>query len=154
MRLALDLQCLWVRLAHDLQCLWVNVCCIQQTWFSTCNSEYILSKVLYSTYFDRHSGGVSSLVSKSLDVTCALVFADPLGRLYMLDIAIRNITIRLFISLGFVSSVTMWNSRICFKLFLMTYVVLVGDGKAVLDLDLDHTGERFGSLSLSQSSWV
>lgn len=36
-----------MRLAHDPQYLSVNVCCVQQTQFSTCNSE---SKVLYSAY--------------------------------------------------------------------------------------------------------
>lgn len=44
-------------LARDLQCLGEDVCCIQETRFSMCDGEYILSGrfELYSACFDRRS---------------------------------------------------------------------------------------------------
>ncbi len=56
------------RLSRDLQRLGVNVCCVQETRFSSHDYEDILSKgfALYSACFDGRSRGVSWLVSKSL----------------------------------------------------------------------------------------
>lgn len=75
-------------LTHNLQCLGVNVCCIQETQLSTHDDEYILSKrfVLYSVYSDESLRGVSWLVM----AVCALFFADLVGKLFMLNVTIKD----------------------------------------------------------------
>lgn len=68
------------RLTRDVQRLVVNISFVQETRFSIRDREYILSKrfVLYSSYIDRRSRGVSMMVSKNLDAGCILIFVDRL----------------------------------------------------------------------------
>lgn len=51
--------------------------------------------VIYSASLDGLSRGVSSQVSKSLHAACDLVFTDPAGRLCILDVTIKDKSLRL-----------------------------------------------------------
>lgn len=52
----------------------------------------------YSACFDGHTRGVSLLVSKSLDVAGAFVFADLVGSLCVLDVTIKDNSLNLIAS--------------------------------------------------------
>lgn len=79
-------------------------------------------------------------MSRSVDAVCALVFTDPVDRLCVLDITIKNKALHLIRAYmpsdhaGYPD--LFWQ----IELFLMTShaVVLAGDGNAVLDADIDH----------------
>lgn len=79
--------------------LGMDVCCLQETWFSTL--EYILSRkfVLYSAYFDGHLMGVSRLAENSSNAASVLIFADPMDRPSVLDFTIKNKILRLIMRL-------------------------------------------------------
>ena len=54
--------------------------------------ESILSRDYLSipAYFDGRSRGITRLISRRLDATCALVLSDPVGRLCILDVIIKD----------------------------------------------------------------
>lgn len=71
------------RLSRDLHRLGVDACCVQEDHLIVSDYKCLMSRRfrLFSVYFDRHSTGVSWLVSRFLDATCALVFEDPTKKL-------------------------------------------------------------------------
>lgn len=93
-------QCTFPSLIEVILVLWltrvngrgVDVCCLQETRFSTRDRKSILSRgfSLYSTCFNGHSRRVSWPVSKPLHAAYALVFADPAERLCVLGVTIKN----------------------------------------------------------------
>ena len=73
----------------------IDICCLQETHFDSNFYEDILARdyLSFSAYFDSHSRGVTWLIS--LVATCALVLSDPVGRLYVLDVTIKDKALRL-----------------------------------------------------------
>ena len=61
----------------------IDICCLQETHFDSNFHEGILVRdyLSFSACFDGRSGGVTWLVSRRLDASCALVLSDPAGRL-------------------------------------------------------------------------
>ena len=70
----------------------IDICCLQETRFDSNFHEDILSKdyLSFSAYFDGRSRGVTWLISRRLDDTCALVLSDPAGRLCVVDVTIKD----------------------------------------------------------------
>ena len=75
----------------------IDICCLQETHFDSNFHESILSRdyLSFSAYFDGRSRGVTWLISRRLDATCALVLSDPAGRLCILDVTIKDKAFRL-----------------------------------------------------------
>ena len=69
----------------------IDICCLQETRFDSNFHKGILSKgyLSFSAYFDGRSRGVTWLISRRLDATCALVLSDPAGRLCVVDVTIK-----------------------------------------------------------------
>ena len=134
------------QLIRTLQHLDVNICCLQETHFIPSDYLNVLTKRydLFSAYFDSHSRGVSWLISHSLKATCSLVFADPAGRICVVDITIKEDTFRL---IG-VYAPNCQAERISFFQRIDPFVtsskrvVLAGDWNAVLDPSIDREGNR------------
>ena len=91
-----------------------------------------------SAYFDGSSRGVTWLVSRRLDATCALVLSDPAGRLCVLDVTIKDKAFRLIGVLGpnATSELPAFFRRIKPYVIPSKRVILVGDWNAVLDPNL------------------
>lgn len=86
-----------VNLARDFQLLDVDVWCIQETRFSTCDREYILSGRFFSlpsSTLKRCFLATEQVFERSV----CLVFADPVDRLCMLDVAIKDKSLRLIVA--------------------------------------------------------
>ena len=85
------------KLLRTLQHFDVSICCLQETHFIPSDCESILSRdfLLFSAYFDSHSRGVSWLISRSLNAACTHVYADPAGRLCVVDVTIKGEVFRL-----------------------------------------------------------
>ena len=130
------------KLLRTLQHLDVNICCLQETHFIPSDYESVLSKdfLLFSAYFDSHSRGVSWLISRSLNAACTLVFADPAGRLCVVDATIKGEAFRLIGVYGpnLQSERVSFFSRIDPFVTSSRRVVLVGDWNAVLDPNIDR----------------
>ncbi len=75
----------------------IDICCLQETRFDFNFHEDILSKdyLSFSACFDGRSRGVTWLISRRLDATCALVLSDPAGRLCVVDVTINDKAFRL-----------------------------------------------------------
>ena len=114
--------------------------------------ESILSRDYLSipAYFDGRSRGITRLISRRLDATCALVLSDPAGRLCILDVTIKD---KAFRQIGvYVPNV---NSELpAFVRRIEPYVVpskrviLVGDWNAVVDPNLDRGAITLGTNTL------
>lgn len=127
----------------DVLHIGIDVCCIQETRFSTLGRKYFLTgRFLYLACLDGRSGSVSWIVSKSLNIAYALVVQDSVGKHCMLDDTIEA-------SLIDSSTPTDHAERPDFSvdrtdLATSRREVSVGDWKAVLDLDIDLIGVRSG----------
>ena len=139
------------RLIRYLHSLKVSIACVQETRFASSDNETILSRDfrLFSAYFDGRSRGVSWLISKSLEVTADLVFADPAGRLCVVDITIKGEQFRLVGVYG----PNHQRERIDFfqriDQFLSTskQVIIAGDFNAVLSPDIDRQAGRTNTIN-------
>ena len=83
----------------------------------------------FSAYFDGHSRGVTWLISRRLDATCALVLSDPVGRLCVLDVTIKDKAFRLIGVYGpnVTSDLPAFFRRIEPYVVPSKWVILVGD---------------------------
>ena len=93
----------------------------------------------FSAYFDGRSRGVTWLISRRLDTTCALVLSDPADRLCVLDVTIKDKAFRLIGVYGpnATSDLSAFFRRIEPYVTPSKRVILVGDWNAVLDPNLD-----------------
>ena len=75
----------------------IDICCLQETCLDSKFHEGIPSRdyLSISAYFDGRSRGVTWLISRRLDATCALVLSDPAGRLCVVDVTIKDKAFRL-----------------------------------------------------------
>ena len=75
-----------------LQSCGIEICCLQETLFDSNFHEGILSREYwsFSAYFDGRSRGLIRLVSRHLFVSCVLVVSDPVNRLCVLDVIIKD----------------------------------------------------------------
>ena len=120
----------------------IDICCLQETRFDSNFHEDILSKdyLSFSAYFDGRSRGVTWLISRRLDATCALVLSDPAGRLCVVDVTIKDKAFRLIGVYGpnATSELPAFFRRIEPYVIPSKRVILVGDWNAVLDPNLDR----------------
>ena len=110
--------------------------------------ESILSRdyLSFSAYFDDRSRSVTWLISRCLDATCALVLSDPVGRLCILDVTIKDKAFRL-IGPNVTSELPAFFRRI--EPYVPSKrVILVGDWNAVLDPNLDRGAITVGTNTL------
>ena len=129
----------------------IDICCLQETHFDSNFYEGILSRgYLSSACFDGRSRGVTWLVSRSLDASCALVLSDPAGRLCVLDVTIKDKAFRLIGVYGpnVTSELPAFFRRIEPYVVPSKRVILVGDWNAVLDPNLDRGATSAGTNSL------
>ena len=130
----------------------IDICCLQETRFDSNFHEDILSRdyLSFSAYFDGRSRGVTWLISRHLDATCALVLSDPAGRLCVVDVAIKDKAFRLF---GFygpnaTSELPAFFRRIEPYVISSKRVILVGDWNAVLNPNLNRGAISAGTNTL------
>ena len=130
----------------------IDICCLQETRFDSNFHESILSRdyLSFSAYFDGRSRGVTWLMSRRLDATCALVLSDLTGRLCVLDITIKDKVFRL---IGVYGPNVPVSSLPCFQriepyVVPSKQVILVGDWNAVLDPNLDREAISVGTNTL------
>ena len=119
----------------------IDICCLQETRFDSNFHEDILSRdyLSFSAYFDGRSRGVTWLISRRLDATCALVLSDLVGRLCVLDVTIK---VKAFWMIGvYEPNATSELPAFfrCIKPYVIQskWVILAGDWNAVLDPNLD-----------------
>lgn len=120
-------------------------CCVEQIRFSTRDYGCILSKrfVPHSPCFDGSSRSVSWLVGKSLDAAYAVVFANSVDRLCVLDAAINYKSLRLIKFYTPNNHVEMLDLFRGIEWFLTSHeVVLAADWNTGLDINIDRLGER------------
>ena len=126
--------------------------CLQETRFDSNFHEDILSKdyLSFSAYFDGRSRGVTWLISRRLDATCALVLSDPAGRLCVVDVTIKDKAFRLIGVYGpnACSELPAFFRRIEPYVIPSKRVILVGDWNAVLDPNLDRGAISAGTNTL------
>ena len=127
----------------------IDICCLQETRFDSNFHEGILSKdyLSFSAYFDGRSKGVTWLVSRRLDASCALVLSDPAGRLCVLDVTIKDKAFRLVGAYGpnATSELPAFIRRIEPYVIPSKWVILVGDWNAVFDPNLDRGARSTGT---------
>ena len=120
----------------------IDICCLQETHFDSNFHEGVLSKdyLSFSAYFDGRSRGVTWLISRRLDASCALVLSDLAGRLCVLDVTIKDKAFRLIGVYGpnATSELPAFFRRIEPYVVPSKRVILVGDWNAVLDPNLDR----------------
>ena len=130
----------------------IDICCLQETHFDSNFYEGILARgyLSFSACFDGRSRGVTWLVSRSLDASCALVLSDPAGRLCVLDVTIKDKAFRLIGVYGpnVTSELPPFFRRIEPYIVPSKRVILVGDWNAVLDPNLDRGATSAGTNSL------
>ena len=130
----------------------IDICCLQETRFDSNFHEDILSKdyLSFSAYFDGRSRGVTWLISRRLDATCALVLSDPAGRLCVVDVTIKDKAFRLIGVYGpnACSELPAFFRRIEPYVIPSKRVILVGDWNAVLDPNLDRGAISAGTNTL------
>ena len=104
----------------------------------------------FSAYFDGRSRGVTWLVSRRLDASCALVLSDPAGRLCVLDVTIKDKAFRLIGVYGpnVTRKLPAFFRRIEPYVVPSKRVILVGDWNAVLDPNLDRGAISTGTNTL------
>ena len=70
----------------------IDICCLQETRFDSNFHGGILSRnyLSFLAYFDGRSRGVTWLISRRLDATCAHILSDPADRLCVLDVTIKH----------------------------------------------------------------
>ena len=128
----------------------IDICCLQETRFDSNFHEGILLRDYwsFSAYFDGRSRGVTWLISRRLDATCALVLSDPTGRLCVLDVTIKDKAFRRIGIYGpnAASELPAFFRRIEPYVTPSKRVILMGDWNAVLDPNLD-----IGAISASIS---
>ena len=75
----------------------IDICCLQETRFDSNFHESILLKDYFAfpAYFDGRSRDVNWVIGRHQITTCALVHSDPTGRLYILDVTIKDKVFRL-----------------------------------------------------------
>ena len=114
----------------------IDICCLQETHFDSNFHEGILSRnyFSFSAYFDGRSRGVTWLISRRLDATCALVLSDPTGRLCVLDVTIKDKAFQLIGVYGtnVTSELPAFFLRIEPYVVPSKWVILAGDWNAVL----------------------
>ena len=142
----------WSQLLLNLQRRGINICGLQETHFDSNFHEGILSRgyLSFSACFDGRSRGVTWLVSRRLDASCALVLSDPAGRLCVLDVTIKDKAFRLIGVYGHnvTSELPAFFRRIEPYVVPSKRVILVGDWNAVLDPNLDRGASSTGTNSL------
>ena len=130
----------------------IDICCLQETHFDSNFHEGILSRdyLSFSAYFDGRSRGVTWLISRRLDATCALVLSDLAGRLCVLDLTIKDKAFRLIGVYGpnVTSELPAFFRRIEPYVVPSKQVILVGDWNAVLDPNLDRGAISAGTNTL------
>ena len=130
----------------------IDICCLLETRFDSNFHEDILSKdyLSFSAYFDGRSRGVTWLISRRLDATCALVLSDPAGRLCVVDVTIKDKAFRLIGVYGpnATSELPAFFRRIEPYVIPSKWVILVGDWNAVLDPNLDRGAISAGTNTL------
>ena len=128
------------------------MCCLQETHFDSNFHEGILSRdyLSFSANFDGRSRGVTWLISRHLDASCALVLSDPAGRLCVLDVTIKDKAFRLIGVYGpnVTSELPAFFRRIEPYVVPSKRVILVGDWNAVLDPNLDRGAISAGTNTL------
>ena len=127
----------------------IDICCLQETHFDSNFHEGILARdyLSFSACFDSRSRGVTWLVSRRLDASCALVLSDPAGRLCVLDVTIKDKAFRLIGVYGpnTTSELPAFFRRIEPYVVPSKRVILVGDWNAVLDPNLDRGATSAGT---------
>ena len=127
----------------------IDICCLQETHFDSNFYEGILARdyLSFSACFDSRSRGVTWLVSRRLDASCALVLSDPAGRLCVLDVTIKGKVFRLIGVYGpnATSELPAFFRRIEPYVVPSKRVILVGDWNAVLDPNLDRGATSAGT---------
>ena len=135
-----------------LQCRGIDICCLQETRFDSNFHESILSRdyLSFSAYFDGRSRGVTWLISRRLDATCALVLLDLAGRLCVLDVTIKDKAFQLIGVYGHnaTSELPAFFRRIQLYVVPSKQVILVGDWNAFLDPNLDRGAISAGTNTL------
>ena len=130
----------------------IDICCLQETRFDSNFHEGILSRdyLSFSAYFDGRSRGITWLISRRLDATCALVVSDPAGRLCILDVTIKDKAFQLTGVYGpnATSELPALFRRIEPYVVPSKRVILVGDWNAVLDSNLDRGAISAGTNTL------
>ena len=104
----------------------------------------------FSAYFDGRSRGVTWLISRRLDATCALVLSDLAGSLCVLAVTIKDKAFRLIGVYGpnATSELPAFSRRIEPYVVLSKRVILVGDWNAVLHPNLDRGAISAGTNTL------
>ena len=124
------------------QCHSIDICCLQETHFDSKFHEGILSMdyLSFSAYFDGRSRGVTWLISRCLDSTCALVLSDPVSRLCVLDVTIKDKAFQLIGVYGPNATSELPAFFRCIEPYVVPSkrVILVGDWNAILDPNLDR----------------
>ena len=130
----------------------IDICCLQETLFDSNFHESILSRdnLSFSAYFDSRSRGVTWLISRHLDAMSALVLSDPVGRLCVLDVTIKDKAFRLIGVYGpnATSELPAFFRHIEPYVIPSKWVILVGDWNAVLDPNLDRRAISAGTNTL------
>lgn len=131
-----------LRVARDLQRLGVDICCIQETHFIPSDYQGVLLRdfQLYSAHYDTHARGVTWLVKRTLDASCDPIYADPEGRLLVLDVTVKDVAFR-FIGVYAPNNhaeLVSFFRRIEPFMNSSRRLVLAGDWNAVLDPELDR----------------
>ena len=125
---------------------------MQETRFDSNFHEDILLKdyLSFSAYFDGRSRDVTWLISRRLDATCALVLSDPVGRLCVVDVTIKDKAFRLTGVDGpnATSELPAFFRRIEPYVIPSMRVILVGDWNAILDPNLDRGAISAGTNTL------
>ena len=140
------------QLLSYLQRRGIDICWLQETHFDSNFHEGVLSRdyLSFSAYFDGRSRGVTWLISRHLDASCALVLSDPAGRLCVLDVTIKDKAFRLIGVYGpnATSEFPAFFRRIEPYVVPSKRVILVGDWNAVLDPNLDRGAVSAGTNTL------